>query len=411
LSLPVSSPTNPESQTTFRREALDSYLEEAEGKGILQVSPLWTRVVTVTLGCLIMAAIVFAIFGKVEVTERGRGILKPLGGVRLLNAPGPGVVGAVLARTGDHVRAGDAILRLDSPQLQGALLEADQALQARAQGFAEVARSKDLHFQQQIRTQEERILQLTQEVTSYRRVGERTLQRLGANQELFRLGIIGKHDLQQHEDQLDNAQRAIAASEQALKNARQEMVGIQSQRQHEVWSQTTEEAQARARRQSLELSLRESLITAPVDGIVDGVVLRPGDQVPMGMLAAKVIPVGTPLLAIAFLAEKDRAFVREGDVVALELAQYPHSEFGTLRGRVDRVGTDLAGSTELTEAFGSAAAPGEGASFRVEIRLEPQDGKQERITLRPGALLNARFTLRRQRLITLVIEPLKRWLK
>jgi hypothetical protein len=33
------------------------------------------------------------------------------------------------------------------------------------------------------------------------------------------------------------------------------------------------------------------------------------------------------------------------------------------------------------------------------------------IPLRSGMLMNARFTLRRQRLITLVLDPLRKWLR
>ena len=117
-------------------------------------------------------------------------------------------------------------------------------------------------------------------------------------------------------------------------------------------------------------------------------------------------------MGIAFLEEKDRAFVKEGDLVALELAQYPHAEYGTLRGRVERVGSDLASPTEIKEAFGAATAPTEDPSFKVVLKLELAPGtKLAQMPLRSGMILKARFTLRRQRLITIAIDPLQRWLK
>ena len=393
----------------FRQEALDAHLEEKEGKDILRVSPGWSWAIIVTVASLIVAAVAFATLGRVEITEKGPGILRPQGGVRLLTASGPGVVAEVLARTGDQVRAGDPIMRLDSPQLQGAVLEADRALNAHSRDFSKVERSQAILFEQQIGTAQDRIQQLTREVASLQRTRERAAKHLAANQELHREGILGKLGLQDDEDQFDSAQRSVAASEQSLKQARQELTALETMRRQQVWKQSTEVDLARAKCQALDLSLRQTLILAPVDGVVDGVVLRPGDQVLSNGLTAKVIPTGTPLVVIAFLREKDRAFVREGDRVTLELAQYPHSEFGTLRGRVERIGTDLASVTERMEAFGSAEARGEGSSFKVEIRPEP--ASDTKLLLRPGMILDARFTLRQQRLITIVLDPLRRWLK
>ena len=51
-------------------------------------------------------------------------------------------------------------------------------------------------------------------------------------------------------------------------------------------------------------------------------------------------------------------------------------------------------------------------TFRVELRLvDSRAAAQAGIPLRSGLLLNARFTLRRQRLITLVLDPLRKWLR
>jgi multidrug resistance efflux pump len=406
---PSYTPSGSNNQSFFRKEALEAHLQEQEGRDILRVSPMWSWAVIGTVASLIVAAVGFAFLGQVEITEKGPGILRPQGGVRLLTAPGPGMVVAVLAHTGDHVRAGDPILRLDSPQLQGAVLEADRALNAHSQEFSLVANSQAVLFDQQIRTAQDRIKQLTCEVTSLQRTSEGSSKRLAANRELHHHGIIGKLEVQGFEDQFESAQRSVAASEQSLNDAKQLLTALDTQRRQEIWKHATEVALARAKREALDFSLSQTHIHAPVDGIVDGVVLRPGDQVQTGGLTAKVIPIGTPLGVIAFLREKDRAFVKEGDGVTLELAQYPHSEFGTLHGRVERVGTDLASANEILEAFSATEPRVIGPSFKVEIQLEPT--RSTKLALRPGMILDARFTLRRQRLITIVLDPLRRWLK
>jgi len=113
---------------------------------------------------------------------------------------------------------------------------------------------------------------------------------------------------------------------------------------------------------------------------------------------------------VCFLPEKDRAFVKEGDAALLEMDQLPYAEFGTVRARVLRISSDLASPHELQDALGEGpalAAP----SFRVELEItDAGAARKAKVPLRSGMLLNARFTLRRQRLITLVLEPLRKWL-
>jgi hypothetical protein len=114
---------------------------------------------------------------------------------------------------------------------------------------------------------------------------------------------------------------------------------------------------------------------------------------------------------IAFLEEKDRAFVRQGDEVPLELDQLPYAEYGTLRARVVRISSDLASPFEIREAFGDGPAPNIPA-FRVELLvIEAKATARAGVPLRSGMLMNARFTLRKQRLITLVLDPLRKWLR
>ena len=114
---------------------------------------------------------------------------------------------------------------------------------------------------------------------------------------------------------------------------------------------------------------------------------------------------------VAFLAEKDRAFVRVGDEALLELDQLPYAEYGTIRARVLRISEFLASPLEIREALGDAQPPAL-ATFRIELQiLDARAAQAARVRLRPGMLTDVRFTLRRQRLATLVLDPLRKWLR
>jgi membrane fusion protein len=151
------------------------------------------------------------------------------------------------------------------------------------------------------------------------------------------------------------------------------------------------------------------VVLAPEEGTVEALLVKPGEVVQAGQPVGKIVPE-SGLRVIAFLAEKDRAFARIGDDVSLELDQLPDAEFGTLKARVTRIGDDLASPSEVSEALGDGqtlAVP----AYRVELAItDAHAAEAAGVKLRTGTLLNARFTLRRQRLLTLVLSPLKRWI-
>ena len=120
----------------------------------------------------------------------------------------------------------------------------------------------------------------------------------------------------------------------------------------------------------------------------------------------KLIPDAGVLQAVSFLPERDRAFINAGDRARIELEQLPSAEFGSLTGHVKRISSDLASPYEVKDAFGEEGAV-QGPAYRVELTF---DAPVRPLPLRPGMLLNVRYTLRRQRVISLVFQPLAKWL-
>jgi multidrug resistance efflux pump len=394
----------------YRQEAIEHYLQETEGKDVLQISPPWTWVFFWILGALIVAALVLSIVGKVEVNDRGKGILRPTGGVRLMLAQNSGVIAELKARNGDFVDRGAPILRLESPQVQASLLEADRSLGLLTSEFGSVAAQQDALYARQSADVQKRIASLNEDISSYKKSLELQNERLKANQELYKQNIIGKLEVGAAEDQLEQSKRQLRNARVQLAQAEQERVSIEATRRQQLFSRKSDLSGAQTKREALSFSLNQNLFLAPDRGYVDALVARVGDSVQPGQVIAKLVPADSALRVISFLPEKNRAFVKAGDIVQLELNQYPYAEFGTVRGRIVRVGEDLVSSHEWREAMGEERALEE-AAFRVEVELLPiTKGALAKVQLRPGMLMSVRYTLRRQSLITLALDPLKRWL-
>jgi multidrug resistance efflux pump len=394
----------------FREEALQHRLAYEEGRGLVRVSPPWTWALLWVVVSALVAAVAASFVGQVEVTGRGRGILRPAAGVRVLTSQLGGTITRVEARSGERVTAGTALLHIESPAVQAQLLEADRELEALRTRYSAVSSQQDLHYTEQIENLKARAKRAADQIESSRSSARHFERRVAADLALVRKGLVSDMTVSESRDALAQAQRQLSGAEQALDQARQELASLEGRRQEELWNRQQLLAAAQNKRDALALVLRQGVVEAPEDGTVEALIVRAGEVVQAGQVVAKLVPVDSPLQVVSFLAERDRAFAKPGDEVQLELDQLPHAQYGTLRARVARIGDDLASPAEVREALGEDQKVG--PSYRVELEItDAAAAEAAHVKLRTGTLMNVRFTLRRQRLVTLVVKPLQRWFR
>jgi multidrug resistance efflux pump len=409
---PATKPSSPQpSAQLFREQALKHRLAAEEGRGLVRVSPPWTWAILSCVMVGLAAALVASAIGQVEVTSRGRGVVRPALGIRVLTSQMTGTVSHVAVRSGDRVEAGDTLLRIDSPNAQAQLLEADRQLAAVRTEYTSVASQQDRHFAEQVehlRAREKRVLE---QIASLRVSAGRQERRLEADEQLLEKGLMSQLAVAETRESLSQAQRQLSGAELSLDQTRQELASLEARRQDDLWQRKQMLDAAQTKRDSLAVVLQQREIHAPEDGIVEALSVNVGEVVQDGQALGKIVPVDSPLQVVSFLAEKDRAFAKPGDEVQLELDQLPHAEYGTLRAKVVRIGDDLASAQEIREALGEEqklAVP----SYRVVLEITDSGAADAaQVKLRTGALMNVRYTLRRQKLITMVFTPLKRWLR
>lgn len=404
------SPPSTPAPGLFRQEALEHFLEAEEGRTLVRVSPPWTwSLLLIVLSCL-ATGLVFSIVGKVEVNGRGRGILHPAAGIPMLICQVDGTVGQVEVHSGQTVQAGAVLVRIDAPVVQARLFEARRATQAVRERFHAANLLQDQAFARQCRNLRSRMAKLQEQSASQERSAAMYGRRLKANLILEREGVLSPSQADVAREDLAQAQRSLCASEEALEQVRQELASLDHQRQDALWTRERTIRDARTQEEALAYLHAQTVVKAPRGGVVEALLVKPGEVVAPGKALGKVVPQGLPLRAVCFLAEKDRAFVKPGDAVVLEMDQLPYAEYGTVRAKVLRISSDLASPHEVQEALGDSPAP-MAPAFRVELEItDAAASKKARVPLRSGMLMHARFTLRRQRLLTLVLEPLRKWL-
>lgn len=395
----------------FREEALEHYLQAEEGRGLVKVSPPWTWALLWILMAALGTALLASFIGHVEVNGRGRGIVRPASGVRMLVSQSAGVVGRIEVRSGQAVTTGTVVLRIEAPNIQSQLLEAERQAEAVNNDYQALSGRQDAAYFEQAQRLKGRINQLQGQIISYRESIQLYDRKLKAKEALKKDGLVSLFEVEDAREGLAQAQRQFSGSQQSLDQVKQEQAALESRHEDDLWQRKQVIQSAESRRDGLAFVQGQTVVLAPEDGVVEALLVKPGEVVQTGQVVGKVIPKGVPLQVVSFLAEKDRAFVKAGDEVHLELEQLPYAEYGTLRARVVRVNDDLASPYEIREALGEDEKLN-GSTYRVELEITDASALDSaKVKLRTGMLMNVRYTLRRQRLITLVLDPLRRWFR
>jgi multidrug resistance efflux pump len=393
----------------FREEAVQAYLQGEPEGGILRVAAPRAWVLFWILCAVVTTLVLGSFIGQVELTSRGRGIIRPIGGVRPLTTLIAGTVAEVFVASGDAVVEGQILARLESAALEAELHTTEQGLAIAEADLHRFVVERSRHFDDRASLLEQDGELLRRRIKSQ----DATIARLEARApSLDKLRENGLLTAQAHDDtreQLEQARRERLGLQEALAQSALQGSTLHSSKTDERWRLEQAVVSVQAKRDALAFALTQTNVVAPQAGYMEAVLVRPGDQVAVGAPVGKLLPSRLPSQIVSFLPEKDRAFVRTGQLVRVEVDQLPYSEFGPLTARIGYISQDLASPYEVRDAFGeSVQVPG--PTFRVELEFSQTDTlNQVASMLRPGMLGDVRYTLRRRRIITLVLDPLLRW--
>jgi multidrug resistance efflux pump len=395
----------------FREEAVAAYLQGQEPRAVLRVAPLSSWVMFWFLACGVSLAIAMSIVGRIALTTKGRGILRVPGGAQPVVAQTSGLVAEVKAHPGARAAKGDVLVRIDSASTKAALLEADEQLRLVSLTLDRLKTRQKALYDERVSLLSTRVALLKRRIASQKATVARLEKKAQSYGELATRGYVGAVQRGDVDEELSQASRQELALQEEVGSALGSLASLDSERESELYKWAHEAEQARIKRDALRFSLDQTTVIAPEAGTLEGFLVRPGDAVQIGSVIARIVPEKAPSELVAFVPESDRAFVEEGAEVQVELDQLPAAEFGMFHARIARISRDLATPMEVGEALGGRPNADTTPSYRVDLALsdDAQSRHYARL-IRPGMLVSVRYTLRRRRIITILLDPLKAWL-
>ncbi|MDI9406332.1 MAG: HlyD family efflux transporter periplasmic adaptor subunit [Chitinophagaceae bacterium] len=400
----------------------------------------WSRGIVWTLIGLTAFGAVYGSLAQIDTSVNARGKLVTVKGPAELSPAFTALVEQVLVREGQQVKAGQPVLRLrdtaapavvaDLEAVQR-LLNEDLAIQARLLGLpagdgsrrlsalAEEqrrTRAEELRQRQAISAEAERrtaVEQAQQQsdeqgLVEQLRINTSITERL---EKLLQEGAIAQLEVDRQREQLVKLRAAVerqrlegssAASRRREAGVRREQVPTESRSEllqrfsamrQQLLDVQRQLAEQRQRRDQL-------VLTTPIAGTVFDLSAKRGELAGPNKVSLKVVPAGAMQVKI-FISNSDIGFIRPGMLADVRVDSYPFTEYGSLTGKLTRIGVDSLPP--------DPANPMERFPASVSLDQEALVSKGRRLELRSGMAVTALIKLQKRPVISLITDRFQRF--
>jgi hemolysin D len=445
----------PSSDTEFLPAALE-IIEKPPSPGL--------RWLMLSLCALFTLALLWSFIGKVDVIATAAGRVVPSGSIKVIQPIEIGYVRAVHVRNGQHVKAGDLLVELDSTLVGAEAAQASNSL-VRAEGHAARNSALMAHIEGRsarfiappgiednaVRVQDEFVRAAIAEYEGERaslmqqraergaelaatqaELGklERTLplveSQLEARRELAEKGYFSHLRLLEYEQVKVEHEQNIKVQKANAAKARAAMADINAQVAKlrgsfgksvasdlsDSWEKAklAQEEVTKTRRRTAFQQLR-----APVSGTVQQLVIATiGGVVQPAQPLMVIVPDDAESVVEAQILNRDIGFVKEGQPVRVKLEAFPFTQYGIVPGVVESISRDAvetpAPQTTGDESRLSQPSASRGLVYSVRIRLLKRtivvDGRKRSIG--PGLVVQAEIKTGRRRIIQYLLSPIAR---
>jgi adhesin transport system membrane fusion protein len=391
------------------------------------------RVIVVSaIGFLVF--LLWAMLAKVDEVTAGQGKVIPSSKVQLIQATEPATVSELVVRSGQQVKRGQLLARLDNPQSRQIQAETE-ALQARSARLASEglggggasgslageeatlsavrrqalsSRVAALGASADQRRREMAEAQAT--ASSLRSSLALAQQRVQMLEPLAAKNIVPQTELLDARREVVDLQGRIAGAVEQVGRAAAAIREAQSQASEANFSFRQEALNERSQVQQKIAVNEQSLggqgplgrreLRSPVDGVVNDVkVTTIGGFVNAGEKVMEVVPMGEKLLVETRVKPSDIAFIKVGDRALVKVTAYDFSTYGGLDGKVVQVSADSIYDEVEKQAYFTVI---------VETNKSFLQAGTHRLPITPGMMTDTQIITGRKSVLSYLLKPVMR---
>jgi adhesin transport system membrane fusion protein len=388
-----------------------------------------SRMIIVATSVLFAIFLLWAALAQVDEVTRGQGKVIPSSKLQVITASQPATVSLILVKSGQQVKKGQLLARLDSPESRQVEAE-NESLQARssrltAEGTGQniACTGSDCAGEQELRFARESALRSKMSAMqasadqARREAGEAAAtitslqgslalaqKQVAMLEPLAAKNIVPQTDLLDKRREVNDLQGRIAAAREQQGKAMAAVREAQAQSSQANFefrqSALDERSQLAAKIAVNDETLRGARgreLRSPVDGIVNDVqVTTVGQYVQPGQKIMEVVPLGDKLLVETRVKPSDIAFIKVGDRALVKVTAYDFSTYGGLDGRVVQVSADSIYDEAEKQAYFTVIVE-TGRSFLT--------ASGHRLPITPGMMTDTQVITGRKSILTYLLKP------
>ena len=405
------------------------------------------RLIIVATAAGFAVFLLWATFARVDEVTRGQGRVIPSSKVQVVQSSQPAGIRAILVRSGQSVKKGQLLVRLDDTESSSELgqIEAEsRSLTARAARLSQEGQGQQFGCPAEVQATnpeacaDEAALQHVRAGALRSRLGglnaaveqrRRDLSEAQATASSLRKSLTlaenqvamleplaaksivpqtelleARRDEQDLRGRLAAAQEAISRSMAAIQEAQAQVSEAGLQFRTEALDERNQlSAKLAVNTESLRGAagrLERAEIRSPVDGIINDVQVNTvGGFVNAGQKIMEVVPAGEKLLVEARVKPRDIAFIQVGDPTIVKVTAYDFSIYGGLKGRVVQVSADSIYDEEAKEAY-----------FTVLVETDKSflPSGATRLPITPGMICEVEIVTGRKSVLNYLLKPVNK---
>jgi len=357
-------------------------------KALIEDAP---RVVRLTIWAIIgffVFMMLWANFAVIDEVTKGDGKAIPSSKIQKIQNLEGGIVSELFVKEGQIVEAGAPLIRLDDTRFASNVgeTEADRLSmllrverlsaevddrplnfpedvlkavpgQAKSEESLYISRRQQLHdevggLQEQLIQRQQELREFTSKQAQYRQQLGLQRQEINMSEPLVAQGAVSpvevlrlKRAEVETRGQLDATTLAIPRAESAIKEVQRKIDETRGKFRSEALTQLNEARtdlnKAQATGKALEDRVSRTLVTSPVRGIVNKMLVNTiGGVIQPGSDLVEIVPLDDTLLVEAKIRPQDIAFLHPGQEATVKFTAYDYTIYGGLKAKLEQIGAD-----------------------------------------------------------------------
>lgn len=379
--------------------------------------------------------LLWASIARVDEVTRGQGRVIPSSKVQIIQSAEPSTIREILVRSGQTVKKGQLLVRLDNTSSQSELGQLETENERLGQRAARLASEgggagctgescgDEMRLAQVRRSSlQSQLAALSAGVEQRRRdMGEAQAtasslesslrlarEQVGMLEPLAAKGVVPQTELLSAQREvvdiqgrLAAARQAISRSQAAVREAGAEVSRARFDFQQEALNErsqlTTKMAVNQETIRGAEGRLARSEIRSPTRGVINDLLVNTvGGYVNAGEKIMQVVPLGDKLLIETRVTPRDIAFIKVGDPANVKVTAYDFSIYGGLKGRVVRVSADSIYDEVERQAYFTVV---------VETTNSYLVSNGRRLPITPGMLCDVEIVTGKKSVLSYLLKP------